>query len=986
MKHQLSFIFILLCLVCTSVYAEVPTITPFENIYFIQGMSNTYQVEVDGHGDQLIYRLVGAPNGMTINNNGIISYTANLDDQFYLIVDLTVENQNQEQSTLRFVVTTRSALQINNVMIGTSDDDLRQLNNGGSSIPFHPGEEVYLTFQLDNAYTLVNNPYLEHDISPTIESIEYTLSEQVGISFFNDHVSVNQPIRAQGMQQYIVKGRLPVDLQLGNYNIELTATGFDQDVPANEQRDTFTFSLPIRRNPHALMLTPTTPNEVLDRVLTCDETSQIAIPVTFANTGQVDEFVVVTIEDHHGNFLGDLQYPIAVGDETTQTVDVFLPREDDNSVTVYIARIQDQQTIMDKYAFSYSSSACSSLSVDGSSPNSNDLTLRTGSNQGFELLISNPSNTPYQVQWRYNNQLVSNGNTFNLQNVQTGIHTLTVNVIQEDSIVYQKTWDITASNLPLGFDAFTGPATTNPANIINIHSTPLTLENNFGKIVFDANLDLSNIEDLSRVISITSGKVAIDTITAPALNRPATITLYRSYADPKIMVQPGFNNGQLSICNVCVITSNQVNALTFHVPNFSTYVGVENSGIELTINEIVATNIMPGTSGNTTITIINTGAQDLTNIRTTLQNINAKYQARIIQQPPAVLHSGEQATLTLSLFIPLDESDAIHTIGTLQFTSTELSASQLIQVDPTSYIEIQSIKVNSKSNGDLELNSNQIEFKVKNNYPEDMDDVTVTVRILDVNGDDLEEEVDSFKLRTGDDKKVTVDFDLSGETLDEDSYTIEIEIEAEADDNSNHDAATDFTADVDRDRHNVVFTRTDLSISKLSCEMQTALYVTIENKGESDEDDLEIRVSNTNLNIAESKRSIDVDDYSGPDQEYSAIFPLDLTGKNIGTYPIKVELLRDGEVDETQSVTLEITTCSSGTTKAGSITVLGDSNRGDALRNQLDQALIQHQGGSNSQVTASFRDSNVYTLFLGGLVLFVLIAVMLGIAVAIKRK
>src|SRR3989344_8386534 len=99
---------------------------------------------------------------------------------------------------------------------------------------------------------------------------------------------------------------------------------------------------------------------------------------------------------------------------------------------------------------------------------------------------------------------------------------------------------------------------------------------------------------------------------------------------------------------------------------------------------------------------------------------------------------------------------------------------------PTSVLSITSVKVNGKSSGKLSLSElNEVEVEVSNDHTKKIKEIVVAVRILDVDGDDLEEESDEFDLSVGKEDEETLEFDLSNENVDEDEYKIEVKVEDE---------------------------------------------------------------------------------------------------------------------------------------------------------------------------------------------------------------
>ncbi len=410
----------------------------------------------------------------------------------------------------------------------------------------------------------------------------------------------------------------------------------------------------------------------------------------------------------------------------------------------------------------------------------------------------------------------------------------------------------------------------------------------------------------------------------------------------------------------------------------------------LRISTISMADVRAGQSVNATVTITNTGTtMDISSLTATLEAVNARYQARIIGTLPASLSAGDSTTLQIEIVVPTDESSGAHTIGNLVVSGRDeagavVSATQPISLNPQSLLTIESIDVNGNSAGDLTLEeANEFEVEVKNDYTQDMTDITVTVTILNVDGDDIEEESESFDLDEGKDEIVTLSFDLSGENVEEDQYEVQIEVEGEADDGTEHRFVQTMTVDVERENHQVIIQKATLGSAALQCTRQTSFQVIVENIGESDEDDVEIKVKNVQLGIDLSKTDIELDKFSGDDNEYRTTFNLNFENVIAGSHTLTVEVYRDGSLDDTEEVAVQISPCSTGSSTTGQTPVQAGN---DDLAAELERQLQARQQQEGQQVRSSFRDSDSYTLFLGILAVLMFIAVVMAIVVLLVKR
>ena len=412
----------------------------------------------------------------------------------------------------------------------------------------------------------------------------------------------------------------------------------------------------------------------------------------------------------------------------------------------------------------------------------------------------------------------------------------------------------------------------------------------------------------------------------------------------------------------------------------------------LSISAIAIENVRAGQAANATITVTNTGANtNIGSFAAVLEGVNARYQARIVGTLPGTLAAGSSSTaLRLELTIPTDEASGAHTIGNLvvrglDAAGTAVSTTQAISLNPQSFLTIESVKLNGKAAGDLTLDEvNEFDVKIKNTYTQDINDITVTVTILDVDGDDIEKESESFDLGDGKDDTITVSFDLSGENVDESQYTVRIEVEGDAEDRTQHRTVQTGPADVKRENHKVIVQKATLGSSTLQCSRQTSFQVVVENIGESNEDDIMIKVKNVPLGIDLSKTNIELDKFSGSDNEYRTTFNLNFEDAISGSHILNVEVYRDGSVDDTEEVPVQISSCSTTSTTTGQTQVQAEAD--NDLAAELQRQLQARQQVESQPVQSSFRQGDRYVLFLGVLVALMFIAVVMAIVVLLVKK
>ena len=99
-------------------------------------------------------------------------------------------------------------------------------------------------------------------------------------------------------------------------------------------------------------------------------------------------------------------------------------------------------------------------------------------------------------------------------------------------------------------------------------------------------------------------------------------------------------------------------------------------------------------------------------------------------------------------------------------------------------------------------------------------------------------------------------------------------------------------------------------------------------------------------------------------------------------------MLRDGDLEDSKTVTLTVADCGTSTQSTGSQQVLGsDSSLAQQLQAQLQAQLASGKNAiTGATVQGSFRESSSYTALLGILIVLVFIALVLAMAVMVLKK
>ena len=308
---------------------------------------------------------------------------------------------------------------------------------------------------------------------------------------------------------------------------------------------------------------------------------------------------------------------------------------------------------------------------------------------------------------------------------------------------------------------------------------------------------------------------------------------------------------------------------------------------------------------------------------------------------------------------------------------------------PTSVLSVTSVKVNGKSNGKLSLSDlNKIKVEVSNDHTKKIEEAQITVRIIDVDGDDLEEESDEFDLSTGKEQEETLEFDLSKENVDEDQYKVEVEVTGEDTDGKDFSDLETLTVEVDREKDDIIITKVDLQDNQVLCSAsQASLDVHIKNIGENDQEGAKITVKNSELGVDLQRANLDLDDYAGSDNDYEATFALSLEDAKEGTYTLDVAVYsEDNEQTDSKEVELQVT-CPEGTPSQEE-QQKEEQYADKELAAELQKKIDEYRAVQESQAAAkgNFRETNSYVLLLGVLVAMMFFAAVLSATYLLVKK
>jgi hypothetical protein len=898
--------------------------------------------------------------------------------------------------------------------------------------------EVYDTINLQNVYLNGVNIH-EDDLSTAVFSpnqgielkmeVENRLDSPVTnakVELFEVTGNPEEPILSLGTsevfnlnakQQTTIKTTIAPNAPDGIYDLKLVAIGFDSK--KNTVTDEFPFSIKVQAKDQGLELTKLEISDE-DKDLTCSP--QYSLYVELLNTGNTDEddIEMKISSGKYVEYVDFQNFPLkANGDNmgigfSLDTKNISIGQNVVSVSAVYRNRAYETpaKTVIikrNKCLTKFSHLDENGNWVDDTLKKDISLILDDGDQASFKVELGE---TGYDdsIKWyvldlskelsEEEPSSVDSSNSFVFEAKQWGTYNIYAEINGEQTLAYDilvsgyPVTDLLKVNLPACEDQ-------NPEQCkqLLVSVPDFTAESNYGKVLFNQNIDLSEILDLDAAIKITDSKIVIDSKEYPQLDVPATVTLKRSFTKPLILYSEdgtSFASCPAEGAGKCTILSNSNGQLVFTVEGFSEYKAVENKDAVLEISPISVSNAEKGKEQNVSFTIKNVGTyNDLTNLDVSLLEIGSKYKASLLGKEtiPAKLEAGKDFSLTLKLTTPEDEESGLHPIGKVKATALNQSGSQIsteipVQIAAKTYLSLSNIEINGDDNLELSLtDNNEITVTVKNEYTKDLEDVVVTVTLLDGSDEIDQQESTGIDLDKGDKEDISLTLDLSEEDLEEVEYTLEILVEGEAEDGTDQQVKEEKTVKLNLEKHQVIIEDTALNPTSVQCTESSYLQVNIKNIGENDEDELKLTVKNSALGLDLVQDSLELDEFGKSSNDDTLSFTIDTYGVKAGSYPLAVNLYRDGKLEDSKTVSLEVKNCL--TTSSTSGTLNEKAAQEEAVK-YLDQQL-QLQGSqiASSQPTVvktSFRESRTYTLLLGLMVLLVFIAIVLALAVAMLRK
>jgi hypothetical protein len=919
--------------------------------------------------------------------------------------DLTIDiTEGASETSETFTVTVNESIELTDVEVNGEDED--SLND--EAVVVGPGDKVVVSFRVDNQ--------LEEDVTDIVVS----LASDAGafeLIFEEDEDTVELNLDgSQTSGTLTLTGTIPANAPAGEETFVLSVTG--ETLDDDTVTDSFEFDLDVQLEDTELLVEAELVDEI-DGTLFCQP--DVDFDITITNTGATDEDDVVLVVKEGQTTV------FSSADEGNEAIPEIEANGGEHEVRITAPiRGAGQHTLTVEVQYNFAGDKAGTTSQAESvrvtkanclatfAPDA-DFIFGLAAEQEHSVTLADDKGNEDLVEWFVDDEEEAQETGLNFVFSSDVAGDFTVKVVYNNDTDDTYSWSHTVTDRPRS-----NSLTTNiPADGVDISADDLESFENFqvenanAKIVFREPVNLLGILNLDELFNFGAGYVSVDNEPSdldPVEDRfsaKATVTL-KNVPSGKTVIYKFANFGTPAnlagreVCpvNECKPVSHTGGNFVFEVPGFSTYqVVVEKEAALVTPAIVTLADAVRGQTVTTTFTVTNEGTSaSRNNILFDTSGINAKY-APVLTNKPNSLNAGQTATVTLQVSVPESESSTLHSIGKILVKSgpadNQTTNTIDVKLSTETFLEVTDIQINGKSSGDFKVGkTNEIEVEVRNRYTEDMDvDIEVTIKNID-DGDDIDES-DDGQIRDGDEDKFKFDFDFDGLDIDDDEFTVEIKVEGRADDGSDHEVTVTKRVKLDLKNHDLELDRPVVTSANLQCLRQTNLRVQVNNNGKSDEDDVEIRVSNSALGLDERRTDISIDRFTDNDNSHDETFLLNLQDAPQGTYPITVEVFRKNSKEDTNSeVSVTVQECEqAGSTSRTVSTTGGQTTSQDLLIQQLQQQLAQQLQARQAAAEApavesstTFRTSGTYTALLGVLVVLAFIALVLGVIVAIVKK
>lgn len=361
-----------------------------------------------------------------------------------------------------------------------------------------------------------------------------------------------------------------------------------------------------------------------------------------------------------------------------------------------------------------------------------------------------------------------------------------------------------------------------------------------------------------------------------------------------------------------------------------------------------------------TFTIYNKGSYNLTNLSMSndidLSDDDGENITLTLSGLPSNLQPGESATITVKASVGKHVDIGTYK-GKIYVNDTVRTAAN-IAVDTT--IQVQPEICEDGIIGNLEVTLDEpndgddfapgetihVEVRVRNNNDDDMDVIVEAILYNIDKGDEVESvESDSIEIKDGEKEDFDLDLEIPVDVDDDDEYILYVKAYEDGDEDKhcNEDSAE---INIAREKHDVVIKSVKITPSSAKAGEDVVISVNVLNIGNSDEDDVYIKLFNNFLKLDLESDKFDLGKYDDKDDSATKTFyftlPKDASAQ---TYSIEsIVYYDDGDESDSEFVTLTVTNGGKEEEEEGTVVTTSEVSMG------VPETIISAQEGSSFSI------------------------------------
>lgn len=430
------------------------------------------------------------------------------------------------------------------------------------------------------------------------------------------------------------------------------------------------------------------------------------------------------------------------------------------------------------------------------------------------------------------------------------------------------------------------------------------------------------------------------------------------------------------------------------------------------ITTVTAPESYPGNQVTATFTVRNTGNSPITNVHFT-GNADPKYGLVFTPATIASIGGGQSSNVNVRITIPAGEVTGTRNIASVNIIADQAQDTFVLQEKIGSKLKITEVNAIVDGNSDDEIaygdtigedaipqSKVTFEVTVENTFTDSEDikikNIEVTATILEIDdGDDIDATSQTFTLSSDSDKQVNIELYVPLE-VEEDNFKVLIEANGKDENRADQEAKYEVYLSVDKKSHQVRILNAELLPTSVLCGEEVRIPVELINLGTNQEDKVKVSMISADLKINEVESNIELGDNpfdtdSKYKKTYSFTIPRETAEK---TYPIDIKTYYNDNVyaDQKRLVldvkcakpTTTTTSTTTSTTLPTNTTIIDGDEWND--NNSTDYDLDPEQSDIIGNIVNLFSGENKFKALLIVLDVLVMIAVILGIIVYMRRK